>query len=275
MTNVETENVPAATRGPAYPFSPLRKAVERVEQVRDANMVRSAVSPIAFYKAWGFAGENGNSRQVMAALNHFGLVDYIGRGKEREVKLSPLALRIVLDKIPDSKERAVAIKEAALIPEIYRTLWEKYGKEVPPGYAIETFLVRDREYSDLAAKNVIEGYLDTFEYAKLGERDVGPETEVEQTQITPPILGAKIPTQIDGAVSLGPIGPNSGSGIIPNTSFVMMDSLPDTTMENDIKVLLDGDRLRVSAYVDIKGAKRLVKALKANMALLEDDEDDV
>lgn len=50
--------------------------------------------------------------------------------------------------------------------------------------------------------------------------------------------------------------------------------LPLASNENDIKILLDGDHLRVSAYVDLKGAKRLLKALKANMALLEEDDDD-
>ena len=49
-------------------------------------------------------------------------------------------------------------------------------------------------------------------------------------------------------------------------------ALPLATAENEIKILLDGDRLRVSAYVDAKGAKKLLRALKANMALLEDDE---
>jgi len=39
-------------------------------------------------------------------------------------------------------------------------------------------------------------------------------------------------------------------------------------------VLFDGDRLRVSAYVNAKGAKRLLKRLQANMALLEDDGED-
>ena len=48
----------------------------------------------------------------------------------------------------------------------------------------------------------------------------------------------------------------------------------DDLAENDIKVMLDGDRLRVPAYVDIRGAKRLLKALKANMALLEDDDEE-
>jgi hypothetical protein len=37
---------------------------------------------------------------------------------------------------------------------------------------------------------------------------------------------------------------------------------------NDIKVMLDGAHLRVAAYVDLKGAKRLMKALRANIALL-------
>lgn len=44
--------------------------------------------------------------------------------------------------------------------------------------------------------------------------------------------------------------------------------------EDQLKVLLDGDRIRVAADVDLKGAKRLIKALKANMALLEDSEDE-
>jgi hypothetical protein len=44
--------------------------------------------------------------------------------------------------------------------------------------------------------------------------------------------------------------------------------------KNDIKVLLDGDRLRVSAYVDSKGLKRLQKILLANKALLDLDDDD-
>jgi hypothetical protein len=48
----------------------------------------------------------------------------------------------------------------------------------------------------------------------------------------------------------------------------------DDLAENDIKVMLDGDRLRVPAYVDAKGAKRLLKALKANMALLDDDDEE-
>jgi hypothetical protein len=48
----------------------------------------------------------------------------------------------------------------------------------------------------------------------------------------------------------------------------------DAVNENDIKIMIDGDRIRVSAYVDAKGAKRLLKRLQANIALLEDDSDE-
>ena len=41
-----------------------------------------------------------------------------------------------------------------------------------------------------------------------------------------------------------------------------------------MKIMLDGGLLRVSTVVDLNGAKKLLKALKANMALLEDDDDD-
>lgn len=44
--------------------------------------------------------------------------------------------------------------------------------------------------------------------------------------------------------------------------------------DNAMKVTIDGDRLQVTANVDLKGARRLLKALKANMALLEDDDED-
>lgn len=39
--------------------------------------------------------------------------------------------------------------------------------------------------------------------------------------------------------------------------------------ENDIKVMLDGNFLRISAVIDSAGAKKLIEALDINMALLE------
>lgn len=255
---IGADDIPTQGRGPAYPFIPLRKAIERIEQVRDANMARVAVSPLAFYKSWGFQSENGNARQTMAALNHFGLVEYHGRGRERQVKLSSLAQRIVFDKIPDSKERAAAIKEAAITPSAYQKLWEQYGREIPPDYVLETFLVRDQSFNDAGAKNVIGGYRDTFEFARLDEPDNMPDN-LEEIQEARPMLQEHQPRFAVG----------SGSPVV-----LQSVGMPTAITKNDIKVLLDGGHLRVSAYVDAKGAKKLIKVLQANLALIEDEDED-
>lgn len=176
--NHKAGDAPRATtgRGPAYPFIPLGKAVERAEQLRDANMARVAFGPLAVFKVWGFRGESGTARQTMAALNHFGLIEYVGRGDKREVRLTDLAHRVVFDKVPDSADRAAALREAALAPPIHTKLWDRYKHEpkLPPDVAIETFLMRDCRFNGSGAKSLISEFRDTLEYARLAEPDNMP-----------------------------------------------------------------------------------------------------
>jgi len=65
----------------------------------------------------------------------------------------------------------------------------------------------------------------------------------------------------------------------PGTAKVGFTSDPPTVVlgvrKNDIKVLLDGDHLQVTAWVDRKGLKRLKRILAAHALLLEQDEEDV
>lgn len=161
----------AQGRSPAYPYIDLEKAIERSDQIRATGAPRQALPPEAVYKIWGVGAASSGSRQSMAALNHFGLVDYIGRGDDRKVKLSDLALRIVLDKQPGSKERAAAVREAALVPPIHRELYEKYGAFLPADVVMETYLVRDRGYNEQAAQSLIEEYKATLHYAGLDKPD--------------------------------------------------------------------------------------------------------
>ena len=175
-------------RGPGYPYISLRKAIERAEAVRDANMARAAAKPIAFYKVWGYSGDSGGARQTMAALNHFGLLDYVGRGDAREVRLSDLARRIVLDKVPDSKDRATAIRESALSPAIHKKLFESYPPPLPPDVVIETFLTRDNDYNDQAAASLIAEWRGTLDYAGLTGPDSIPAQEDALSKEKPDIV---------------------------------------------------------------------------------------
>jgi hypothetical protein len=166
-------------RSPAYPYIDLQKAVERAQQVRAAGAARQAMPPETFYQIWKIGPQSSGARQTMAALNHFGLATYQSRGDSRKVKLSDLALKIVLDTQPISAERDAAVKEAALSPGVHRELFDKYGPILPADFVIHTYLVRDRGYNEQAAKSLISEYKDTLAFAGLNKPDNMPEAKDE------------------------------------------------------------------------------------------------
>ena len=152
-----------------------------------------------------------------------------------------------MDRIPGSKERAAAVRIAALTPDIHRKLWGRFGAELPPDVVIVTYLMRDCGFNEAGAKNLVGEYRSTFEYAELEKPDNMPPDVTETVEAEP----------VDPVTEQQPAGGGTGSMPPPATAMGM----PLATGDNDIKVLLDGDRLRVSAYVDLKGLKRLKKFL--------------
>ena len=157
----------AQGRSPAYPYIALGKALERVEQVYNAGVGQNPYPPGTFYKVWDVGAKSSAARQTMAALNHFGLVDYVGRGGDREVHLSDLSLKIVQDKRPDSAERTAAIRQAALTPPIHQKLYDKFPPPMPDDVFIAHFLISESRFNDSAAKFVMKEYADTISFAKL------------------------------------------------------------------------------------------------------------
>ena len=166
-------------RSPAYPYVSLEKAVEKAERIAAAGVGRNAYPPETFYKIWGSGAQSSSSRQTMAALNHFGLVQYVGRGKERKIVLSDLARKIVMDKIPNSAARLKALQEAALEPPIYFDLWERYGPILPDDIVLATYLTMERDYNNEAVKPLIDCYRDTLRYSGLDKPDDKPDDKPE------------------------------------------------------------------------------------------------
>ena len=119
--------------------------------------------------------KSSSSRQSMAALNQYELVEYVGKGRDRRVQLTELALRIVLDKRPNSPEKQAAIQEAALGPHIFKELHTKYAPFLPDDVIIQTFLTLDRAFSEDAAKTVVKHFRDTIAYAGLDKPTDTPE----------------------------------------------------------------------------------------------------
>lgn len=242
-------------RGPAYPYVSLPRAVARAEQLRDANLARASAAPVAIYKIWGWSGDNGNARQTLAALNHFGLVEYVGRGDDRQVRLSDLALRIVLDKTPGSLERAAALKQAALVPGIHQRLWEQYGGGLPPDVVLETFLVRDCKFNGDGAANVIGEYKETLAFSGLDKPDEEPPSQAF----------------VGGPANPDPYVSESAKGV--------RDQTPVQSLASEREWLrgpLSKDtsyRLLVSGEMGPREIGKLIRVLEAQRAVLSEDDE--
>src|SRR3546814_11002418 len=103
-------------RGPAYPYVNLERAVEKASAIAEKGAARQKMPPETFYKLWGLGAKSSSSRQTTAAPNYYDLVAYVGRGGDRKVQLTELALRIVLAKQPNSSARPAACQKAAPAP---------------------------------------------------------------------------------------------------------------------------------------------------------------
>lgn len=165
----------SAARGPAYPYVDLRRAVDRTQVVADKGGGRQPMPPESFYTLWGIGAKSSGARQTLAALNYYGLVDYIGRGNDRRAKLTDLARRIVFDQREASPERAAAIRQAALEPPIFRELYDRYGHIIPADSVLHSYLMIERGFTKQGAEAATDNYKSTFEFASLGEPDEKPE----------------------------------------------------------------------------------------------------
>ena len=87
------------TRSPSYPYLALPAALEKAAVLWQAEG-RHAVAVNLAMQHWGYKEESSTGYSCIAALKKFGLVDHEGMGETRQVRLSGLALSILLDKDP-------------------------------------------------------------------------------------------------------------------------------------------------------------------------------
>jgi len=180
MTDVKDDNDNGLSdgRGPGYPVISLERAIARAELVRDAGVPRSSLPVAGVLKLWGYQSASGPARRQIAALKHYGLLEYSGSGKDRKIKLTDLALKIILDKVPNSPARAAALKEAALKPPIFARLIDTFPMGIGTDEGFETHLTLNEHYSEDAAKTVMNVFRDTLSFSGLDKPDnMSPKDE--------------------------------------------------------------------------------------------------
>jgi len=170
MADGQTPHKTKRTRSPAYPFIPLSKALERAKAFYDIEKRHPAPFSVAV-QHWDFKPKSSGGFQTVAALKQYGLMQDIGSAKERQVRLTDLALKILLDQREESGERAQAIKTAALKPTIHSDIWSKWGLDLPSDATVRTYLILTRKFNEDSADDVIKVYKDTIGLANLAETD--------------------------------------------------------------------------------------------------------
>lgn len=153
-------------RSPSYPGIGLEEAVEkaRILYKREGRHL----TPVGtIVQHWGYRGESGPALVAVAALKKFGLLEDEGSGKARRARLTPDAIRIVLDERENSPERRALLQEAALRPAIHRELWEEYGGDLPSDGNLRHRLLFDYHFTENAVRDFIRQFRETLGYADL------------------------------------------------------------------------------------------------------------
>lgn len=161
-------------RSPAYPALNLKAAVEKAYDFYRAEGRNSAALPVTL-RHWGYSEKSGSGLKALAALKSFGLVEVSGSGDSQRIKLSDLALRIILDDREDSPERLKAAAVAALRPKIHKKLWNLWRAEMPSHGNIRHHLIFEEKFNENFVDEFIKEYKSTLEYANVSDLETSEE----------------------------------------------------------------------------------------------------
>ncbi len=154
-------------RSPGYPAFGLEAALERARALYEEEG-RNVAPNAAIMQHWGHSPKSSAGLQALATLKRYGLLE---RQSEGKLKLSNLALTLLLDVREDSAERAEAIKHAALLPGIHREMWDEYDGELPSNANLKHFLCLQKGFTESAADDLIKQFRATVTFARLGGPD--------------------------------------------------------------------------------------------------------
>jgi hypothetical protein len=152
-------------RSPGYPGFSLVKAVDRAELLYKHDK-RNAVPIAVAAQHWGYSPQSSGVLVSIATLKKFGLLEEVSGGSVRQLKLTDLALHIILSP-SGSEERRNAIRTAAMLPAIHVELWEKYHEELPSDANLKRILIMERGFGDKAADDLIQEYKETISFANV------------------------------------------------------------------------------------------------------------
>lgn len=165
-------------RSPHFPFITLEKALWRASQYYKAEGRAAAKLPVAV-SHWSYKPKSSGGLQTIAALKAYGLISDEGSAQNRRIRLTELALRILLDERENSPDRHAYIAEAALKPKVFRTAWEEWGSDggLPSPENMKHTLIFELGFNENSAGDFVRIFT-----ANLGFAGLDPSTSVEESE---------------------------------------------------------------------------------------------
>jgi len=241
----------------------LGEAVEKITLVWKNDYQNKIPRPVVAQHA-GYKSMNGRALSVLASLSKYGLLD--GRGEENWV--SDLALEIIAHP-PKSPERAKAVKEAADLPDLFREISERFPGGVSE-VALKSYLLTKKFIPD-AADIVTRCYRETKQF--LIDEGVTYNTSHSENEEVATVRqsGPQVVENTGGFITR--FAPQDHTRAASTISYPASGVAVSVAL-NEPKVYVEGDTMRIEAWVNAKGLKRLQKMIAANAPLREADDDD-
>jgi hypothetical protein len=214
------------SRSPNYPQIGLKEAIQRVSSVYKRDYQASLTRSLAADRL-GYSGLNGKSLAVLAALGKFGLLE--GRGEDTRV--TDLAVRILAFP-PGSRERRVALGEAASRPELFAELDQRFARSEASDGAIRAWLIT-RGFIPPAAEAVVRAYRETKQFLQTEGDAAPPEAGTPPPPAFEPPEVAAEPAKADSGARRAVFGLAEGEVVITAPVFLSAESV------NDLQEYLD------------------------------------
>jgi hypothetical protein len=232
----------ARIRSPNYPAISLPEAIERIDAIHQKEQHLEAPRDV-MARHLGYGGINGSSLKVLSALLKYGLLERTALDRRR---VTDLALQVLHPREPG--ERSSAIRAAAFRPVLFAEISKEWPNGTPSDANLRAYLLR-RNFAQDAIPEVIDAYRKTMELvtAESGSYTATSEPEGKKPQM----VGQPAPQQ--------------------RREPTPLSNNPPVSEANEMRVTFTGaGRLEVNAVlIDAKAVDRLIRALKANRAMLE------
>lgn len=176
---MESEQDGGRFRSPNFPAFDLGEALELAQLLYEREG-RAATREGVIVTHWGYGSLSGRARRKLAALKHFGLLEGEGSGKGKLMRLSVLALKILLDPDRQSAAYVQALREAALKPVLIKHLYEEYRNGLPSDETIKYNLLLDKKFTERAANQFVPVFRKTLKIAQLLDPHPGAKAEPER-----------------------------------------------------------------------------------------------